>query len=175
MLAHSPQWSVPKISPASPPSQALRPPTPNAHAALSAGKMPGTRGPVPVPLRDGDRDVTQQILDMLDEKPELNSSSDFPQLPQAEIKAALDRLASRSMIEYKTEDREVVVLTKEGQSICDEGSHEFKVWAAVSGKGKIAVKELAVRTSLLRFAGDGGSWQEYGTNGVRRMKSARPQ
>ena len=114
--------------------------------------MVGTRGPVPVPLRDGDRDVTQQILDMLDEKPELNSSSDFPQLPQAEIKAALDRLASRSMIEYKTEDKEEVVLTKEGQTICDEGSHEFKVWSAVSSKGKIPVKELAVRTPQLDFA-----------------------
>ncbi|KAJ9658299.1 Phenylalanyl-tRNA synthetase, beta subunit, cytoplasmic [Coniosporium apollinis] len=119
--------------------------------------MVGTRGPVPVPLRDGDRDVTQQILDMLDEKPELNSSSDFPQIPQAEIKAALDRLASRSMIEYKTEDKEEVVLTKEGQTICAEGSHEFKVWSAVSRKGKIPVKELANEVGKTSVIGQGAA------------------
>ncbi|KAF2138318.1 uncharacterized protein K452DRAFT_328861 [Aplosporella prunicola CBS 121167] len=104
--------------------------------------MVGQRGPVPVPHRDGDRDVTQQILDLLDQKPTLRSSEDLADVSQVEIKAALDRLASRSMVTYETADSELVVLTKEGQAISDEGSHEFKVWEAVKQAGKVAIKEL---------------------------------
>lgn len=33
-------------------------------------------------------------------------------------------------------------MTKEGQSIAQEGSHEYKVWDAVRQKGKISIKEL---------------------------------
>jgi len=46
------------------------------------------------------------------------------------------------MIEYETRDKEIVVLTEEGTQICDEGSHEWKVWDAVKRKGRIAVKDL---------------------------------
>lgn len=106
--------------------------------------MPGTRGPVPVPLQAGGRDLTQQILDLLDEKEPLQTNVDFPDTPQSEIKAALDRLASRSMLTYDTNDTEQVLLTGEGQTICDEGSHEYKVWDAVQQKGKLPLKELPV-------------------------------
>ncbi len=106
--------------------------------------MPGTRGPVPVPLNDGTRDVTQRILDVLEDRDSVNTNEAFPQIPQAEIKAALDRLKSRLMLEYKTIDTETVVLTPEGQMICDEGSHEYKVWDAVRKAGKIEIKDLAV-------------------------------
>jgi phenylalanyl-tRNA synthetase alpha chain len=64
--------------------------------------MVGARGPVPVPLKDGTRDVTQEILDVLGEKETFHTDEQFPDIPQAEIKAALDRLASRSMIQYDT-------------------------------------------------------------------------
>jgi len=106
--------------------------------------MPGTRGPVPVPLQAGGRDLTQQILDLLDEKEPLQTNVDFPDTPQSEIKAALDRLASRSMLTYETNDTEQVLLTGEGQTICDEGSHEYKVWDAVQQKGQLPLKELPV-------------------------------
>ena len=109
--------------------------------------MPGQRGPVPVPLHDGVRDVTKEILEHLSLKPEFETSSEFPQIPQNEIKSALDRLASRSMVEYKSIDAEIVLLTAEGQSICDEGSHEWKVWNAVKSKGKIEMKDLQVSLS----------------------------
>lgn len=111
-------------------------------------KMPGQRGPVPVPLHDGVRDVTKEILNHLATKSELETSSEFPDVPQNEIKAALDRLASRAMIDYKPIDTEVVLLTPEGQSICDEGSHEWKVWDAIKRKGKIEMKDLIVSASI---------------------------
>lgn len=104
--------------------------------------MPGTRGPVPVPLETRDRNLTQDILDLLDTKEPLQTNEDFPAIPQAEIKAALDRLASRSMVEYQTKDAERVLLTPESEGIVEHGSHEFKVWKAIKEAGKIPIKEL---------------------------------
>lgn len=100
-----------------------------------------------MPLHDGTRDVTLQILEALDTKPSFDTSAEFPQIAQNEVKAALDRLASRLMITYETKDTEQVLLTPEAQTICDEGSHEFKVWDAVKKQGKIEIKELAVSFS----------------------------
>jgi phenylalanyl-tRNA synthetase alpha chain len=97
---------------------------------------------VPVPLKENGRDLTQQILDVLDEKNTFKSEEQFPDVAQIPIKAALDRLASRSMVEYTVINKENVVLEKEGQSIADTGSHEFIVWQAVQKAGKLAIKEL---------------------------------
>ncbi|EMC99472.1 hypothetical protein BAUCODRAFT_29824 [Baudoinia panamericana UAMH 10762] len=110
--------------------------------------MPGTRGPVPVPLHPngGDRDLTQEILNAVDEHETVPTNELFPHTSQAEIKAALDRLASRQMVEYDTNDKEHVVLTQEGQDIVDEGSHEYKVWDAVHKAGKLSPKDQALST-----------------------------
>ena len=97
-----------------------------------------------MPLRDGSRDLTREILTAIDDKGSITSTQDFPGIPQAELKAALDRLGSRSMIVYDTSDREVVQLSKEGEQICEEGSHEYRVWDAVRQKGKLSLKELPV-------------------------------
>jgi len=105
----------------------------------------GTRGPVPVPLKTEEHNVTQYVLDLLDTKQPLQTSEDLPSIPQAEIKAALDRLASRSMVEYKAHDSEEVLLTREAGTIVADGSHEYKVWKAVLDAGKVPIKELAVR------------------------------
>jgi phenylalanyl-tRNA synthetase alpha chain len=106
----------------------------------------GTRGPVPVPLEMKDQNVTQDVLDLLDSKQPLQTAEDFPAISQAEIKAALDRLASRSMVEYQAIDSEQVLLTKEAEAIVADGSHEYKVWKAVKDAGKVPIKELAVGT-----------------------------
>ena len=106
--------------------------------------MPGTRGPVPVPLEPNDRNLTQEILDLLDTKQPLQTNEDFPAISQAVIKAALDRLASRSMVEYQTKDSESVLLTPESEGIVEHGSHEFKVWKAVKEAGSIPIKDLPV-------------------------------
>ncbi|KAF2430379.1 hypothetical protein EJ08DRAFT_589246 [Tothia fuscella] len=102
--------------------------------------MPGQRGPVPTPET---RDVPQQILDILGEKDTFKPSEEFPTLSQVEIKAALDRLGSRSMVEYEQITADAVVLEKEGQSIVDEGSPEYKVWDAIRSKGRMGVKDVA--------------------------------
>ncbi|KAK3726137.1 Phenylalanyl-tRNA synthetase, beta subunit, cytoplasmic [Vermiconidia calcicola] len=105
--------------------------------------MPGTRGAVPVPMQaNGTSDLTLDILSTLDTQQPIHTAEAFPHASQAEIKAALDRLASRSMVEYETNDSEQVILTEEGQQICDEGSHEWKVWEAVKSKGRIPIKDL---------------------------------
>jgi phenylalanyl-tRNA synthetase alpha chain len=106
----------------------------------------GTRGPVPVPLESKEQNITQDVLDLLDTKQPLQTAQDFPSIPQAEIKAALDRLASRSMIEYQAHDSERVILTSEADAIVSDGSHEYKVWKAVKDAGKVPIKELAVGT-----------------------------
>lgn len=109
--------------------------------------MPGQRGPVPVPVQQGGRDLTQQVLDLLDSKPDqqpLQTNVDFPDVSQSEIKAALDRLASRSMLTYQTQEEEQVLLTPEGQLIVSEGSHEYKVWRVVHERGQLPLKELPV-------------------------------
>ena len=106
--------------------------------------MPGTRGVVPVPLENHNRDLTQEILEKLDRQGSFASNDEFPDIPQGQIKAALDRLGSRQMIQYKTNDSERIILTAEGQMICDEGSHEYKVWDAVRRHKKLEMKDLAV-------------------------------
>jgi len=90
------------------------------------------------------RDLTQEVLDLLDTKQSVATESDLPDVAQAEIKAALDRLASRNMVVYETNDQEQVILSKEGEQIANEGSHEFKVWEVVKRRGQITIKELQV-------------------------------
>ena len=100
--------------------------------------MGSDRGPVPV------RDVAQEILDVLENKDVIKSSVEFADVPQAEFRGAVARLNSRSMVQYNALDSEEVLLTDEGQSICDEGSHEYKVWYAVWKRKKLEMKELPV-------------------------------
>ena len=88
--------------------------------------------------------MTLDILERLDERSPLQTNDEFPELSQSEVKAALDRLASRSMLTYEAKDSEQVQLTAEGQQIASEGSHEHKVWAAVNEAGQMPLKELPV-------------------------------
>ena len=94
------------------------------------------------PCANGTADLTTRILQALEHDEPIRTADAFPNVSQGEIKAALDRLASRSMVEYETNDAEQVVLTEEGQQICDEGSHEWKVWEAVKSKGRLPIKDL---------------------------------
>jgi len=105
---------------------------------------PGTRGPVPIPHEAQNRNVTQEVLDILDSKSPFHTSEDFASISQKDIKAALDRLASRSMVSYETKDSEKALLTAEAEDIVEKGSHEYRVWSAVKEAGKIPIKELPV-------------------------------
>jgi phenylalanyl-tRNA synthetase alpha chain len=82
-------------------------------------------------VEDGQHgDLTTRILHALDHKEPLNSA-EFPFVKAADIKSALDRLGSRSMITYETIDREEPVLEAEGHEITANGSHEARVFEAL--------------------------------------------
>lgn len=119
--------------------------------------MPGARGPVPVSgspqqgahggssSSNTSNDLSREILAAVDDNGPVATKDAFPTVGQAEIKAALDRLASRQMVSYETHDTDVVHLTDEGALICREGSHEYKVLEAVRRKGgRLAIRSLPV-------------------------------
>jgi phenylalanyl-tRNA synthetase alpha chain len=117
---------------------------------------PSQRGPVPVVQKSGD--LAQSILDYLGQHETFKSAEAFPSVSQQDFKANLDRLASRSMVEYQQLSDEIVVLLEEGQEIVDEGSPEFRVWNLIREKGRVGIKELGVRDFKLYFLhrGSGG-------------------
>ncbi|TID19551.1 phenylalanyl-tRNA synthetase-like protein alpha chain [Venturia nashicola] len=119
--------------------------------------MPGARGPVPVPLKENGRDLTQQILDVLDEKNSFASELQFPDVGPIPLKAAIDRLSSRQLISYETNNAENIVLEKEGTEIASNGSHEYIVWKAVKEAGRVAIKELATVAGNSAKFGQGGA------------------
>ncbi|RKF64263.1 Phenylalanine--tRNA ligase alpha subunit [Golovinomyces cichoracearum] len=71
------------------------------------------------------------------------SSQEFPQSSSAELKSALDRLISRSMILYDTIEKEEAILEEEAKIIEAKGSHEARVFEAlhVSAEG-LTIPEL---------------------------------
>lgn len=94
-------------------------------------------------------DLATQILHALDDKSPLLSSEAFPTTPFAEIKGALDRLASREMVRYETIDREEALLEPEGEQIAANGSHEARVFEAL----RTAVEGLTLQ-ELEKAIGD---------------------
>ncbi|KAF2267728.1 phenylalanyl-tRNA synthetase alpha chain [Lojkania enalia] len=94
-------------------------------------------------------DFAVQILRALDVSSPLLSAEAFPDRKYVEIKAALDRLASREMIKYDTIDREEAVLEPEGEVIAENGSHEARVFEAL----RAAVEGLSVQ-ELEKVIGD---------------------
>lgn len=77
-------------------------------------------------------DLTNPILDALSasDAPILSNEA-FPSHPSLNVKSALDRLRSRQMVDYETKEKEVAVLTAEGEQIAANGSYEAKVFDAV--------------------------------------------
>jgi phenylalanyl-tRNA synthetase alpha chain len=77
-------------------------------------------------------ELTSRILAILShmQRP-IISGDEYPTIPSTAFKSALDRLASREMVVYKTIEREEAILTAEAEAIVAEGSHEAKVYEAV--------------------------------------------
>lgn len=75
--------------------------------------------------------MPSEVLQALSEKEPLLSSEAFPSHKSADVKSALDRLASRSMVTYETIDREEAILEPEAVEIEANGSHEARVFEAV--------------------------------------------
>ena len=80
---------------------------------------------------DSQGDLPSQILQALSENEPILSSDAFSSTKSVEVKSALDRLASRSMITYDTIDREEALLEAEGLEIAANGSHEARVFEAL--------------------------------------------
>jgi phenylalanyl-tRNA synthetase alpha chain len=76
-------------------------------------------------------DLPSRVLQALSENDPILSSEAFPSLKSADVKSALDRLASRSMIAYDTIDKEELILEPEAVEIAANGSHEARVFEAL--------------------------------------------
>jgi phenylalanyl-tRNA synthetase alpha chain len=76
-------------------------------------------------------DFTSEILQALSQADSISSTETFPDVPFESIKAALDRLASRSMVAYEQVEREEALLEPEAEVIVSHGSHEARVFEAV--------------------------------------------
>jgi phenylalanyl-tRNA synthetase alpha chain len=105
------------------------------------------------------QDLTTDILAHLENNDPFATDVAYPEVPQVQIKAALDRLASRAMVEYDTNDSEQVILTAEGQQIVDEGSHEYKVWQAVKQAGRLGLKDPTLATPSAKV-GQGSAFKQ---------------
>lgn len=89
-------------------------------------------------------DLTAEVLSALStaDGPILSQDA-FPSHPAETVKATLDRLGSREMVEYEKLDTEEVHLTPEGEGIAENGSHEARVFEAVkSATEGLKLKDL---------------------------------
>jgi phenylalanyl-tRNA synthetase alpha chain len=88
-------------------------------------------------------DLTSAVLQALDKQSPLLSATVFPTYKSQDVKAALDRLASRYMVTYETIDREEAILEAEAEEIVAKGSHEARVFEALKGAMEgLSIKEL---------------------------------
>lgn len=88
-------------------------------------------------------DLTSEILQALSKIDPILSSEAFPSQKSADVKSALDRLGSRSMITYATIDREEAILEPEAVEIEANGSHEARVFEALRNSiAGLTVSEL---------------------------------
>jgi phenylalanyl-tRNA synthetase alpha chain len=99
------------------------------------------------PSRSGD--LTTDILQALDENSPVLSAEAFPAAAFVDVKAALDRLASREMVSYDTIERQEYILEPEGEQIAANGSHEARVFEAL----RAAVEGLSLQ-ELEKTIGD---------------------
>jgi phenylalanyl-tRNA synthetase alpha chain len=83
------------------------------------------------PSSDSAGDLPSEVLQALSKSDPISSTEAFPDIPFKSIKAALDRLASRSMITYEQVEREEAFLEPEAEIIVTHGSHEARVFEAV--------------------------------------------
>lgn len=107
--------------------------------------------------------LTTAVLHALAGVDSLLTSEAFPQEKSTDIKAALDRLRSRSMLTYETLERDEYLLEAEGEQIAANGSHEARVFEAlrqaVEGLS-LADLEAAVGDKQVTKLGQGKAFRE---------------
>lgn len=108
-------------------------------------------------------DLATEVLQRLNLQEPLLSADAFPAIPYQDVKAALDRLASRSMVTYETIEREEPVLEAEAEQIAAHGSHEARVFEAVSKAMEgLTIQELeqAIGDKAVTKVGQGKAFKE---------------
>lgn len=108
-------------------------------------------------------DLTTQILQALSTQSPIQSVDAFPAAPFQELKGALDRLGSRSMINYETIEREEALLEPEAEQIAAHGSHEARVFEALKqAMDGLTVQELekAIGDKNVTKLGQGKAFRE---------------
>lgn len=125
-----------------------------------------TKNPIPSGQDGADGDVAVQILKALDQTPNepLLSAKAFPASTFTELKAALDKLASREMVRFDTIEKEVVALEEEAEGIVANGSHEVRVFKALQAAGEagLTVQELeqAIGDKNITKVGQGRAFKD---------------
>lgn len=108
-------------------------------------------------------DLTSQILLALSKQSPILTAEAFPALASQDVKAALDRLASRSMITYETIEREEAILEPEAEQIAEHGSHEARVFEALrKAMDGLSIPELeaAIGDKTVTKLGQGKAFRE---------------
>ena len=118
-------------------------------------------------------DLISQILHTLDKSEPVVSTEAFPAATFAEVKAALDRLASREMVRYDTIERQEALLEPEGEEIAANGSHEARVFEAVQKAMEgLSVQELekAIGDKNVVKIGQGKAFKEKWISKAKGME-----
>ena len=108
-------------------------------------------------------DLTHQVLQTLSKQSPLLTAEVFPNATFEDIKAAITRLANRSMVNFQTIEREEVLLEPEAEKIAAHGSHEARVFEAVrqSMEGlSIPDLEKAIGDKTVTNLGKGKAFKE---------------
>jgi phenylalanyl-tRNA synthetase alpha chain len=108
-------------------------------------------------------DLALEILQLLSTQEPVLSSDAYPSIPAQDVKSALDRIGSRSMITYETIEREEAVLEAEAEQIVANGSHEARVFEAIRQAVEgLTVQELeqAIGDKAVTKVGQGKAFKE---------------
>lgn len=88
-------------------------------------------------------DLQLRILHTLDKEGVIeNTLTTFPELQSQEVQAALNSLKARFKITYKSIEKEKWNLTKEGQEIVKDGSHEYRLLETVLKLQRLKLSEV---------------------------------
>ncbi|KAJ1963044.1 Phenylalanyl-tRNA synthetase, beta subunit, cytoplasmic [Dimargaris xerosporica] len=100
-----------------------------------------------------------QVLDLngsIDDTKAFQLPGQTTELDQNVVRGALSSLQSRAMVDYRSLEREVLLLTPEGESIAATGSHEAKVFYAIpAGSQGLIIGDLQQKLGTLAKIGQG--------------------
>lgn len=87
-------------------------------------------------------DLASEVLQALSKKDPILSAEAFPDVSFEQMKSAVDRLATRSMVTHEQVEREVAILEPEAEAIVAHGSHEVRVFEVVRKMGGLSIQDL---------------------------------